>query len=152
MMKNKLSLVTSLFVVMMAMSIVTSAQVNRPFSNGSVWQISYIQMKPGMENAYKNYLATDWKKQNEAMKKEGIILSYMVVQTEGHSSTDFNLMLMVEYKDLATMEANQTKADKLAQTTVGNDAAQMQGYRDRLQIREVLGTRLARQIVLEPKK
>jgi hypothetical protein len=76
----------------------------------------------------------------------------MVVQTEGHSSTDFNLMLMVEYKDLATMEANQSKADNLLQTVIGNDAAQMQGYRDRLQIREVLGTRLARQIVLEPKK
>jgi hypothetical protein len=105
-----------------------------------------------METAYKNYLATDWKKQNEAMKKDGLILSYMVIQTEGHSSTDFNLMLMIEYKDLATMEANQNKADNLLQTVIGNDAAQMQGYRDRLLIREILGIRLAREIILEPKK
>jgi len=151
-MKRNLILVCSLFVITLAMSIVTSAQVNRPFSNGSVWAIGVIQMKPGMETAYKNYLATDWKRNQEAMKKEGIILSYMVIQTEAHSSTDWNLLLLTEYKDLATLEANQSKADNLAQTVVGNDAAQMQGYRDRLLIREVLGNRLARQIVLEPKK
>jgi hypothetical protein len=28
----------------------------------------------------------------------------------------------------------------------------MQGYKDRSEIREVMGTRLARQIILEPKK
>ena len=151
-MQRNLVLFLSLLVVTLTLSVAAFAQVNRPYSNGSVWQISYIQMKPGMENAYKNYLATDWKKQNEALKKDGGIISYMIIQTEGHSSIDFNLMLMVEYKDLATMEANQSKADNLLQTVIGNDAAQMQGYRDRLQIREVLGTRLARQIILEPKK
>lgn len=151
-MKRNLILVCSLFVITLATSIVTSAQVNRPYSNGSVWTIGVIQMKPGMETAYKNYLATDWKRNQEAMKKEGIILSYMVIQTEAHSSTDWNMLLLVEYKDLATFEANQSKADNLAQTVVGNDAAQIQGYRDRSMIREVLGNRLARQIVLEPKK
>ena len=151
-MKRNLMLVCSLFVLMLTLSIVTSAQVNRPYHDGSVWSIGVIQMKPGMENAYKNYLATDWKKQQEAMKKEGIILSYMVIQTEMHSGTDWNMLLLTEYKDMATMEANQSKADNLAQTVVGNDAAQMQGYRDRLLIREVLGTRIAREIVLEPKK
>jgi len=50
------------------------------------------------------------------------------------------------------MEANETKADNLAQTVSGNDEKQMQGYRDRLQIREVLENRLAREIVLEPRR
>ena len=60
-------------------------------------------------------------------------------------------MLMTGYKDLATMEANQDKADNLLRTVVGNDEKQMQGYRDRLQIREVLENRTAREIILEPK-
>ena len=59
---------------------------------------------------------------------------------------------MTEYKDLATMEANETKADNLAQTVIGSDDKQMQGYRERLQIREVLETRIAREQVLEPKR
>lgn len=61
-------------------------------------------------------------------------------------------MLMSEYKDLATMEANEDKADNLAQTVIGDDEKQMQGYRERLQIREVLETRVGREVVLEPKR
>ncbi len=152
-MKNKKRiLVSSLIVLILTLSIVVVAQVSRPYRNGSVWQISFIQMKPGMDTAYLNYVAGDWKRENEALKKDGQILSYKVITTEGHTSTDWNIMLMVEYKNLATMEANEAKADNLAQNVIGNDEKQMQGYRDRLAIREVMGTRLAREIVLEPKR
>lgn len=151
-MKRNLLLVFSLFALMLTFSIVTSAQVNRPYRDGSVWVVGVIAVKPGMDTAYKNYLANDWKKSQEALKKEGIILSYMVIQTEAHSTTDWNMLLLTEYKDMATYEANLSKADNLAQTVVGDDAKQIQGYRDRLQIREVLGNRLARQIILEPRR
>lgn len=138
--------------VMLALSVVVFAQVNRPYRNGSVWNVAFIRIKPGMDSAYLNYLATDWKKNQEAAKKEGLILSYKVLTTEAHGAGDFNIMLMTEYKDLATMEANEDKADNLAQQVVGNDAKQMQGYKERLEIREVLQDRLAREIVLEPKR
>jgi hypothetical protein len=152
-MKRKRIFAFSLVVLMLAaLSVVVWAQVNRPFRNGSVWQISFIQMKPGMDTAYLNYLAGDWKREQEALKKDGQILSYKVITTEGHTSTDWNIMLMTEYKDLATMEANEAKADNLAQTVIGTDEKQMQGYRDRLAIREVMGTRLGREIVLEPRR
>jgi len=137
--------------VVLMISGVSMGQVKRPFHDGSVWDIAYIKMKPGMETAYLNYIATDWKKNQEASKKAGIILSYKVITSEPHNPGDFNIMLMTEYKDLATMEANAQKADDLAQTVVGTDEQQMEGYRKRLEIREVLGGRLSREIILEPK-
>ena len=145
-------LVSSLIVLVLTLSIVVVAQVSRPFRNGSVWSIGFIQMKPGMETAYLNYVAGDWKREQEALKKDGQIISYKVLTTEAHGSDDWNIMLMTEYKDMATMEANEAKADQLTQTVVGTDEKQMQGYRDRLQIREVLENRLAREIVLEPRR
>lgn len=152
-MKNRKRILTgSLIALILALSLVVVAQLNRPYQNGSVWSIGFIKMKPGMNTAYLNYIATDWKKQQEAMKKEGLILSYKVLTTESHGSDDWNIMLMTEYKNLATMEANQAKADNLAQTVVGTDEKQMQGYRERLQIREVLENRTAQEIVLEPKR
>jgi len=54
------------------------------------------------KTAYLNSIAGDWKPEQEALKKDGQIISYKVVQTEAHGSTDFNLMLMTEYKDLLT--------------------------------------------------
>jgi len=127
------------------------AQVNRPYHSGSVWNIAFIRVKPGMDTAYMNYLAGQWKANQEASKKEGIILSYKVMSVEGHTTGEWNLMLMTEYKNLATMEANEDKADALGQKMVGNDEKQMQGYKDRSEIREVMGDRLAREIILEPK-
>ena len=99
-----------------------------------------------------NYLAGEWKRNQEAAKKAGLILSYKVIATEPHNPGDFNLMLMTEYKDLASMEAGSDKADDLAQTVVGDDQKQMEGYKQRLEIREVLGNRLSREVNLEPKK
>lgn len=141
-----------LFAVAMIFGATVGAQmVNRPYHNGSTWSIAYIRIKPGMDTAYMNYLAGQWKAEQEALKKDGQILSYKVLSTEGHSATDFNLMLMTEYKNLATMEANQDKADALAQKMIGTDDKQMQGYKDRSEIREIIGDRLATEIVLEPK-
>lgn len=138
--------------LMLVLSVVVFAQVSRPYRNGSVWNVAFIRMKPGMETAYLNYIATDWKRNQEAMKKSGLILSYRVLTTESHGANDFNIMLMTEYKDLATMEANEAKSDAVAQQVIGNDDKQRQGYRERLEIREVMQDRLAREIILEPRR
>ena len=138
--------------ILLTLSIIVVAQVSRPYRNGTVWNIGFIQMKPGMETAYLNYIATDWKRSQEALKKDGQIVSYKVITTETHGRDDWNIMLMTEYKDLATMEANQAKEDNLMQTVIGTDEKQMQGYRDRLQIREVLEGRTGREIVLEQRR
>jgi hypothetical protein len=135
----------------LAAGVTVYAQVRRPFRPGSAWEMAFIRMKPGMETAYLNYIATDWKRNQEAAKKEGLILSYKVLTTEGHNPGDWNIVLMTEYKDLATMEANEQQADALAQRTIGDDQKQMQGYKERLEIREIIGARLAREMVLEPR-
>ncbi len=150
-MKLRRTLVGSLVLLVLIVGISVFAQVNRPFHNGSVWNVAFIRMKPGMETAYLNYLAGQWKANQEASKKDGIILSYKVLTVEGHTPGEWNVMLMTEYKNLAAMEANEDKADALAQKVIGDDEKQRQGYRERLEIREVMGERLAREIVLEPR-
>lgn len=137
---------------LLVLGITVYAQVTRPYRNGSVWEVAFIRVKPGMNEAYMNYIVGQWKANQEASKKEKIILSYKVLTTEAHSSTDWNMLLMTEYKDLATMEANEGKADALAQKVIGDDQKQMQGYKDRSEIREVMGSRLAREVVLEPQQ
>jgi len=151
-MKPNRTLVCSLVALMLTMSVVAFAQVNRPYRNGTVWSIGFIRMKPGMETAYLNYVAGDWKREQEALKKDGQVISYKILQTEAHGSTDWNLMLMTEYKDLATYEKSLERTDALLQTVIGDDEKQRQGYRQRLEIREVLADRLAREFILEPKR
>lgn len=144
-------LVGSLVVALSIVGISVYAQVNRPYHNGTVWDLAFIKMKPGMETAYLNYIAGPWKAEQEAQKKEGHILSYKVLSVEAHTPGEWNLMLMTEYKNLATMEANQDKVEAVIQKVAGNDQKQMQGYKERAEIREVMGNRLAREMILEPK-
>ena len=151
-MNKKRTIIGLLLAAALIAGVSVYAQVNRPYHSGTVWALSFIRIKPGMDTAYLNYLSKDWKAEQEALKKDGQILSYKVLSVEGHTPGEFNLMLMTEYKNLATMEANEDKADALAQKVVGNDETQMKGYNDRLAIREIIGDRLAREVVLEPKR
>ncbi len=151
-MKTKRIAVGSFAVVLLIAAISVFAQVNRPYHDGTVWGLAFIRIKPGMDTLYMNYIAGQWKAEQEAQKKDGNILSYKVLSVEAHTPGEWNLMLMTQYKNLATMEANQDKAEAVAQRVVGNDEVQIKGYKERLEIREVLGDRLAREIILEPKK
>lgn len=148
---TKKKFVSSLVLALLVIGVSVYAQVNRPYHNGSVWNIAFIRIKPGMDTAYLNYIAGQWKAEQEAQKKDGNILSYRVLSVEAHTPGEWNLMLMTEYKSLAAMEANEDKSDAVAQRVVGNDEKQMQGYRERSEIREVMGARLARELILEPK-
>ena len=151
-MKTKRIAVGSFAVVLLIAAFSVFAQVNRPYHDGTVWGLAFIRIKPGMDTLYMNYIAGQWKAEQEAQKKDGNILSYKVLSVEAHTPGEWNLMLMTQYKNLATMEANQDKAEAVAQRVVGNDEVQIKGYKERLEIREVLGDRLAREIILEPKK
>jgi hypothetical protein len=127
------------------------AQAAKPYHEGPVWDLGFIRVKAGMEDRYNRYLATEWKAEQEAMKKAGYILDYKVIVTEPHGTQDFNVILMTEFKDLATLEANSDKMEALGQQLVGGQSKMESGYVDRSSYREVLGDRLAREIILTPK-
>ncbi len=125
---------------------------SKPYHDGSVWEIQCIHVKAGMEDRYARYLASDWKKEQDAMQKAGYVLSYKAIRTEAHNPTECNVILMTEYKGLATMEANADKAEQLGQELFGGISKVEAGYTDRSSYRDVIGSRLAREIILEPKK
>jgi len=52
------------------------------------------------------------------------------------------------FTSATNLQANQPKADALAQ---GTDEQQQQGYKNREAMREPLGTRIAREVVLTPR-
>jgi hypothetical protein len=123
----------------------------KPYHEGPVWTIAYIRAKAGFEDRYLRYLAGEWKNEQEAMKKAGYTLDYKVIVTEPHASQDFNIILMTQFKDLATLEANSDKMEALAQQLAGGQPKVESGYQDRASYREVLGDRLGREIILAPK-
>ena len=123
-------------------------QVHKYFNPGTIWTVTMIQMTPGMDQMYLEYLDTSFKKSEDAQVKAGFQKSYKILRTLDDAGT-WNLLILREYASLAAVEANVEKSDALLQQSDGTDQAQMQGYQDRSKYRAIVGTKYARELILK---
>jgi hypothetical protein len=128
-----------------------SAQVYQYYKPGTIWTVTAIRMKAGMDQAYLQYLDGQFKKAEDAQVKAGYEKSYKLLRTldDAYDSTSWNLLILREYPSLAALEANAEKADAVLQQAAGDDQTQMKGYEDRSKVREVVWTKTARDILLK---
>jgi len=119
----------------------------RNWKDGSVIVMTFVRTRTGQDLAYLDAIADTWKKQQEALKNEGIILSYKVWQGNAASEQDFNIILMTEYKDFRVMEENADKQTVILQTIARETQTSSQVLTDE-KVREFFGTRTGRNIVL----
>jgi hypothetical protein len=128
-----------------------SAQVYRYYRPGTVWTITAIRMKAGMDQVYLQYLDSQLKKNEDAQVKAGYEKSYKILRTldDDYDSTSWNLLILREYPSLGALEANAEKADALTQQTEGDDQVQIKGYEDRSKFREVVWTKTVRDLLLK---
>ena len=141
-------LALAIFAGALMLAITATAQVYKYYSPGSVWTVTTIRIKSGMDQSYLSYLDGEFKKESDAQIKAGYMKSYKILRTLDDDAS-WNLLILREYKSLAAMEADTEKSDALALQTSGNDDVQMQGYEDRSKIREVLATKTARELMLK---
>ena len=137
--------------LLLVVSCSVGAQVYRYYRPGTVWTVTAIRMKAGMDQAYLQYLDGQLKKSEDAQVKAGYEKSYKILRTldDGYDSTSWNLLILREYPNLAAIEANAEKADALTQQTDGDDQTQMKAYEDRSKVREVVWTKTAREFLLK---
>ncbi len=120
-----------------------------PYTLGTVWEASRIDVLPGQGENYAQYLATTWKKSMETMKAEGYVVSYRVLTTNHRRGDEPDLILLIEYKDyqtVAQMEARRARMNQLmGQTNRSAEAAAS----ERGKMREQLGTTQYQELVLK---
>jgi len=135
-------------VLMTASAGLCSAQSDAPYTEGTVWQITMVHTKPGMSDQYLKGLAKILKATFEAEKKEGLIVSYKVLMGQAATPGDYDIMNMVEFKNMAALDGLRAKTDPIAQKIVGGEDQQRQLAVQRAELREIMGTKLMREITL----
>lgn len=120
----------------------------RNFRDGSLWIMTYIRTHSGQDLAYLNALQDVWKKQMEELKKQGVIISYKALQTNAARIEDYNVLLMLEYKDIRTWEANAEKQAMILQGIARENHGAWQILQDD-KIREFYGNNMGREIVFK---
>ena len=134
--------------LMFAFSATVLAQDSKAYKNGPVTNVSYIRTKPGQFNAYTKWLDGAYKKNMEAQKKAGLIVSYAIYQTQPSTPQDPDLILTVVYPNMAALDKTD-EIDAVAAAVLGSQDEQSKATIDRGAMREVLGTRLIRELVLK---
>ena len=100
-----------------------------------------------MGQDYLNNLKTTWKAVHDEALKQGLILSYKILDGEAANPQDFDILLLVEYKNLASMEGQEDKWDALYKKTIGDEATMKQLRENRVSMRTIYGGKLMREIV-----
>src|SRR6266566_4467937 len=125
------------------------AQSDAPYTEGPVWGITMVKTKPRMGDDYLKTLAKIYKSTNDEMKKQGLIMDYKVLLGNYANSQDFDILLMVEYKNMAAFDGLREKADPIADKILGSEEVQRQGAIKRMEIREIMGNKLMREVTLK---
>lgn len=125
------------------------AQSDAPYTEGSVWNITMVKAKPGMGDEYLKGLAKTFKGSLDEAKKQDLILDYKILLGNAATPQDFDILLMVESKNMAALDNAREKFDPIARKIVGTTDQQQAMAVKRLDIREIMGSKLMREITLK---
>lgn len=110
------------------------------YNDGPVVNVASIRTVDGHFDDYMQWLATTWKKQEEAAKKAGLITRYQVLIVEARGPHDPDIYLVVEYKNWAALDGLGGKLDSVSAQVEGSVEKANQAEADRSKIRTVLGS------------
>ncbi len=126
-----------------------SAQSDAPYTEGPVWQITMVKAKYGMGDDYLKGLAKTFKGSLEEAKKQDLIMDYKILVGDAANAQDFNIMLMVESKNMAAFDNAREKFDPIAKKVEGTVDQQRATAVKRMEIREIMGDKLMREVTLK---
>jgi hypothetical protein len=118
----------------------------RVYDQGTVWRVSRVETKPGMFDAYLKYLSTSWRAIQEAGIKKGDIVSYKILEVDSARDNEPDLVLMVEYKNMAVFDRSLKDIDAQTAAVFGSVAKAQESSISREAMRTTHGQVLLREL------
>ncbi len=119
----------------------------RVYDQGTVWTISRIETKPGMFDDYMKYLSTTFRQIQEAGQKAGRVLSYKVLTVDSPRDHEPDVILMVQYKNMAAFDRSLAEGDAVNAAAYGSTVKANQSSIARETLRTLRGSETARELV-----
>src|SRR5712691_12882332 len=141
--------IVALAALSLGIASVCSAQSDAPYTEGPVWNITMVKAKYGMGDEYLKGLAKTFKGSLDEAKKQNLILDYKILLGDAATPHDFDILLMVEQKNMASFDNAREKFDPIARKIEGTPDQQRATATKRLEIREIMGNKLMREITLK---
>ena len=122
---------------------------DRPYTMGSVWTLTLVRVKAGMDQEYLTDLAGSWKKAMDEAKKQDLVLSYRILDGNSANKDDWNLIILVEQKAWAGFDTPPEKFDAIFEKVIGPQKQQVEMLIKRSDVREIVGTKNLQEIIFK---
>jgi hypothetical protein len=122
---------------------------NAPYTEGPVWVLTMIKTKAGLSDEYFKQISGTVKPVYDEEKKQKVILDYKIFEGDAMGPQDFNILILVEYPNMAALDGLRDKMDPILNKMMGSEDQRRDLAVKRLDIREILGTKTMREITLK---
>jgi len=120
------------------------------YTEGPVWRITTIRVKPNRMDAYLTSLRQSSKPFFEEQKRQGLILDYKVLLKETKNDpADWDLAVIVIYKNHAAMDGLAAKGEMVRDKILGGKQQAHELGEKREEIRETISSDLLQEIMLK---
>ena len=138
------------FVFVLMMSFAISAWGQEHYTEGPVWRVQLIRVKPGKMDAYLTSLRKSTKPLLDEEKKEGVILDYKVFLKETKSQPDdWDIAVALQFKNPAALDGLTAKGEEFRGKILGGKQVLQEVTDKRSEIREIISSELMQEVWLK---
>ncbi len=88
------------------------AQDEPLYTEGSVWNLTFVKLKANMGEEYLTGLSKTWKASMDELVGQKLIKSYKILLGDASNPQDFDLILMTEFDNYAAFDPNPERDKK----------------------------------------
>jgi hypothetical protein len=139
------------FVMFLLLLIVPAVVAQNPnYNNGPVWRVIYVDVKPGMGDAFWSDIKQNFRPIYDEFKKQGWVVDYkFYTNPVMEHPNDWSVAIAIEYKSWATLDEMGEKAAGITVKHYGSREAMMDAAKKRNDFAPTLSSKLAREVILK---
>ena len=120
------------------------------YTEGPVWNVTLIRVKPAQFDAYLTNLQQGAKMAYEEAKRQNAIMDYKVfIKQTKDNPQDWDIAIALLYRNHAQMDGFAAKMEAVRDKVLGGKQAAQQAAEKRTEIREVVATELLQEVTLK---
>jgi len=120
------------------------------YTEGPVWRIQLIRVKPTRMDAYLTSLRQATKPLIEEQKKQGMITDYKVfLKQTKNTPEDWDICVAIQYKNWAALDGATAKGEAVRDKILGGKSQALDLNDKRAEIREIVSSELLQEVVLK---
>lgn len=119
-----------------------------PLAPGNYWEVTGVKMKDGGGLAYANFLAGEWRDNQEFAKSKGWVKSYMILSNVNGRAGEPDLYLVTVTEDIPSAATSEKRQDEYMAWKKKTLAQMEKESGNRAEFREVVSSLLLQELTI----